>query len=375
MTRKRKKRRKTKSRRSTAPIERPLLVFISSVIAELQPERAVVETMIRDFGIAQPWRFETTPASSDPVDEAYLQKVRECDIFVLIVAHRDSSAVQNEYELALECNKPVLAFVRDEQRSSGLQSFVDQITMKYSVYTGATELGQQVRAALTDEVLRKYRWSINPSRVRQIVKEVPSPSVSSQPQEILGAVLLGVDNDPVVKMLEMFGGVSTSSPYPVGEGFEDLVFDDFAEFAEVFNSLREVQKRASQTQGDPNVAFEREWKEMLIVRLSNWLSDSSNQSSIPNNQEYSGLSYIVMRIKNEYVPIIKYFRFSEITGTHHKIDRGATEILFEDPLMCVETMQAIHEANMQAAGDMQEFRRLLIQSSLRVRLAAMDLFG
>ena len=97
-------------------VEPDLLVFVSSVIRGMEKERETVERAIRSISVARPWRFETAPASSQEVEESYLSKVRECDIFILLIGDSHSEAGRREYETALEAGKPGLAFVAEVDR-------------------------------------------------------------------------------------------------------------------------------------------------------------------------------------------------------------------------------------------------------------------
>jgi hypothetical protein len=64
-------------------MEDPLLVFVSSAIEEFKTERKAIRDAIEAIEVTRPWVFEFTPTSSERVEEAYLKKVKECDIFFL----------------------------------------------------------------------------------------------------------------------------------------------------------------------------------------------------------------------------------------------------------------------------------------------------
>ncbi|MEW6048670.1 MAG: DUF4062 domain-containing protein, partial [Bacillota bacterium] len=91
------------------PGERPLLVFISSVIPELTRERAEVVEVLDRYELFLPWAFEFTPGSSEPVDCSYLSKVREADIVIWLAGVDTTEPVRNEIREALASNKRLWA--------------------------------------------------------------------------------------------------------------------------------------------------------------------------------------------------------------------------------------------------------------------------
>ena len=92
-------------------MENPLLVFISSVIADMRAEREAAEAAIRAIPLSRPWVFEHSPASALPLAESYLSKVRECDIFVLLLGATLTDPVKREVETAQAAGKPLLVFL------------------------------------------------------------------------------------------------------------------------------------------------------------------------------------------------------------------------------------------------------------------------
>lgn len=148
--------------------EQPLLVFVSSQIAGFRSHREKLQVAISDTlgGIAKPWVFECTSASSEQLDDSYLAKVRECDIFVLILGRGYSRAVEAEFDEALALNKPVLAFVEEikgqseEENAHGTPEegpVIGRIRTKYATFSDEAELTNKVLNALRDELVRAYR--------------------------------------------------------------------------------------------------------------------------------------------------------------------------------------------------------------------------
>ena len=77
-------------------MENPLTVFVSSVISGMAAERGAARAAIEAVPLSRPWLFEFSPASSLPLDESYLSKVRGCDIFVLLLAATVTDPVKAE---------------------------------------------------------------------------------------------------------------------------------------------------------------------------------------------------------------------------------------------------------------------------------------
>ena len=160
-----------------AGVEPPLRVFVSSLIGELSEERQVLRQAITGLGITKPWIFESTPASAQPVPESYLEKVRTCDFFVLLINENTSPAVEEEFQQALLHNRSILAFLKREndelekRRSSTAESLIGRIPTKWATFRDPTDLAIKVRIAITDELIRRVRTDelqIQGSQVSQL---------------------------------------------------------------------------------------------------------------------------------------------------------------------------------------------------------------
>ena len=138
-----------------------LLVFVSSIMdkarEDLRAERDAVRTAVQSIGITQSWRFEDSPASSRHVDDAYLAKVREADIFVIILGQELSEPVRKEYETALAAQKPILAFLKATTRTPTADAFAKSLSVKWKSFADPTVLAQEVRRALAEELIDAHR--------------------------------------------------------------------------------------------------------------------------------------------------------------------------------------------------------------------------
>jgi len=136
-------------------MENRLLLFVSSLIGELLHEREAVETVVRGILPTRPWVFEHTPASAEPRAESYLRKVRECDIFILLVGSDISNPVKEEYQTAVNHDKPCLVFLKDVERSAEAEAFINEINVKvkWAKFSTTDELQQQVQQAVVNQLI------------------------------------------------------------------------------------------------------------------------------------------------------------------------------------------------------------------------------
>ena len=138
-------------------MERQLLIFISSLISELYNERESIKKTLESIPLTQPWLFEYSPASTSPLEESYLEKVRECDIFILVLGENISLPVQKEWETAVTLNKPRLVFIKRGKRSPQTGNFIDAVDVKWAGFASTDELVNRVREAVIDELITGYR--------------------------------------------------------------------------------------------------------------------------------------------------------------------------------------------------------------------------
>jgi len=154
--------------------EPPLLVFVSSLIGELSAERQALRQTIIGLGITRPWIFEFTPATAQLLEESYLDKVRACDFFVLLIDEDISPAVEKEFETAVQHNRPILAFLKkdkeekDQYRSAAAKALISRIPTKWATFSDSTDLAFKARVAIADEVIRRVRAGLIPLPQSQV---------------------------------------------------------------------------------------------------------------------------------------------------------------------------------------------------------------
>jgi energy-coupling factor transporter ATP-binding protein EcfA2 len=137
-------------------MDNPLIVFVSSVIAGMEAERQAARAAIQAISLTRPWLFEFSSASSLPLQESYLAKVRGCDIFVLLLGDRLTDPVKVEAETARLAGKPLLVFLWEDAPAE-VAAFARSLGVKYAPYRDPDALAAAVAEAVGDEVIEGYR--------------------------------------------------------------------------------------------------------------------------------------------------------------------------------------------------------------------------
>jgi hypothetical protein len=138
-------------------------VFISSImnpsIEDLAAERQVARTAVERFApMTVAWAFEAAPASSKPLLDFYLDAVKTCDAFLLIVGQHVTPPVREEAQVALDYRKPMLVFCKEAVvRAPKTQELLRMLDVKYDPFTNPVELQEKVRVSLGHHLLGLIR--------------------------------------------------------------------------------------------------------------------------------------------------------------------------------------------------------------------------
>ena len=150
-------------------------------LEDLHAEREACCDSVNALKVARAWAFEHSPASSDPVDETYLAKVDECDIFILILGRELSDPVENEYARAYSMSKPRLVFVKDvsDRSERAGQWLAERRDVKWRPFEAGKDLGGNVEAAVIDELVKSHRrLHLTSKDLEQIATQLRSEPVS-----------------------------------------------------------------------------------------------------------------------------------------------------------------------------------------------------
>lgn len=108
-----------------------LTIFISSVIKGLEKERKIAEKAIKEL-ILNPDQFEIFPAYPSDPREICIEKVEECDIFILILKDKISDIVLEEFKTAEDNKKEILIFLKKDPNNRNLKGFLKGIKEDYT---------------------------------------------------------------------------------------------------------------------------------------------------------------------------------------------------------------------------------------------------
>lgn len=99
-----------RSRSNSLPLNRRLQAFISSRMAELAPERKVVQAALDALEV-DAWVFEQDAgARPKTIQEIYLEEVETADIYIGIFWRGYGSYTIEEFEHAQKLDKPCLIY-------------------------------------------------------------------------------------------------------------------------------------------------------------------------------------------------------------------------------------------------------------------------
>ena len=209
-----------------------LRVFISSVQKELEPERAAVAQIVTvdPFLLrhCEPVLYEKDPSTGRPSQKGYLDRLAECQIYLLLVdveygrAAGDLSATHEEYRQAQQAKLPTLVFIRgldrkrDAAREARTRDFIEEIKRdghKYGRFHDREDLKPSVRAGLC-AVLEK-QFHLKPSqedaedgdRLIEVASpfesaQIPDASSDSFVKEALAPFVEAVIQEPGMRIWE-----------------------------------------------------------------------------------------------------------------------------------------------------------------------------
>ena len=154
-----------KRRNTTAgpirPSENPLLVFISSrQDPEMSRARKLAINEVDKNPGMKVWAFEDAPASSEAARDRYITNAGGADLVIWLIGSTTTRPIVEEVNASRWANGRLLAFKlpatkRDEQTETLIREVSGYASWK--TVERVEDLPGHIRAALTDEILRRYR--------------------------------------------------------------------------------------------------------------------------------------------------------------------------------------------------------------------------
>ena len=155
--------------------ENDLLVFISSQMdAEMKCAREIAVEAIESVEFGRPWAFEFSPASSESVDDSYLQKVREADFVVWLVGGKTRQPAIREINEAIASDRRLLVFkLPSDQRDCNTLNLIEQVGgyAKWQDVASVEELSEHMTKSVADGIVRGLRDSSPPSRASKLSQD------------------------------------------------------------------------------------------------------------------------------------------------------------------------------------------------------------
>lgn len=158
-------------------------IFISSVQKELELERAAVASLVAtDPFLIQhctPVLYEKEPPSARPARQAYLDALRGCSVYVLIVANEygqpdgDLSATHHEYRLAQKLKLPTIVFIKgakDDTRAPEVRTLIEETKRdgyKYVRFYDRDDLKPLMLDALRRALAEEFKLQATPAEVSE----------------------------------------------------------------------------------------------------------------------------------------------------------------------------------------------------------------
>jgi hypothetical protein len=181
-----------------------LKVFISSVQKELREERLAIGSFLAtdEFlsSCTVPRIFEDYPQPLYPNPKAYLDLLRKCQVYVLILGKtygNDSgdglSATHEEYRLARELKLPTLVCVkgRDEERDPKARDFFSEIRKDqhtYSRFETEAKLLEAVGKRLREHI--ETTFAVEPRKAQEEQSRLTRQSASPWERQLLDTLAL-----------------------------------------------------------------------------------------------------------------------------------------------------------------------------------------
>ena len=143
------------------PSEHPLLVFISSrQDPELSRARASAIEAVDNYPGMRVWAFEDAPASPEQARDRYIRNASRADLVIWLIGSTTTTPIVEEISACMQAQGKLLAFkLPATERDLETETLINKVSAYATWRTVESEenLPAHIKAALTDEMLRRYR--------------------------------------------------------------------------------------------------------------------------------------------------------------------------------------------------------------------------
>ena len=143
------------------PSEDQLRVFISSrQDEEISHARELAIDGVANYPGMKVWAFEDAPASSETARDRYIRNAGNADLVIWLIGSTTTTPIVEEVNACMRSQGRLLAFkLPATERDDETETLIRQVSEYATWRTVENEenLPAHIRAALTDEVLRRYR--------------------------------------------------------------------------------------------------------------------------------------------------------------------------------------------------------------------------
>jgi len=251
---------------------------------------------------------------------------------------------------------------------------LDPIPSKYRPYDCVEELGQAVRVAIRDHLIRRARTEpafLKPEDVFRVVR--PKTEVRALGDAVAYAVF-AVTQQPAADLLantaRMFAGeVLPDSPWHIQAAVDvtEVPYSDFSEAKDSLQSLVNVIMKAAQAPGDYRTAFFQALTDELVPKLSQHLVMEALGQPGPASRATEGLGYVVLGVHTDWAPYFEVVRPSYLFGRPYEPRSDAVAILFRD-IRGAQMWADAHQRAGAVAHDKQAAMLVLVEAAFRYHL-------
>lgn len=152
---------------------RSVKVYVSCVLDDLADERLALKQTVLGLPLSVEWEFDFTSVSSGRLSDEYLDRVWDCDLYLVLIGESVSETVKREYEVAVEAEKPIVALVKDVTHDDETTTFIRNLKKKPRprVFQSIEDLVYQVEAGVSDELIKCYkRLRLDGNEMRELAR-------------------------------------------------------------------------------------------------------------------------------------------------------------------------------------------------------------